>query len=538
MRSFRWLAPALLLVPFAAQAEDPPGDGYHPWAHTPKVRTLDVSEAAINPEAFITAPVEQPDFWNLDAFALPEDQRVDEIPPARDPGDTLTAELPDGWVQRGNVVLPQAVADGLVQVGTGPIHAVEDIPGNKYPRKHTLFLNFNGGMLYSGKDNSAENYSTLARHAVYPTFGGGESTALSIVQAVENDVAPYGIRVIYDFRPRKLVPYTMEMVGGSWMDTNIDSPAGGVAPGADCGALGQRHVVYTFSNGGSVTGAANTISQEAGHAWGLDHTFNCGSVMSYCGGGDGSFQNSCDGLCESQCQGPNSAGCQLTHEMFCGEGSLQQNDHLEMQWIFGGNEPDMEPPTVEIVNPPGDIDVEAGASVNMRAMVDDNYGGFGWRFVVTKDGETIYDEPDYDRDVDEDYLAALNLVNLEPGVYTVLVEAEDQFEQIASDMVTVNVGMGSASGGETDGGGSGTDGSASGSASASGGSAEGGLESDGGDEESDGGSDTDTTFPEDNLVDNKGCGCAAGSGGGPASVLGLLLVGLGAHLRRRRTRTA
>jgi MYXO-CTERM domain-containing protein len=316
------------------------------------------------------------------------------------------------------------------------------------------------------------------------------------------------------------------MIGGNWTDTNIDSAAGGVAPGADCGALGQRHVVYTFSNGGSTVLAANTASQEAGHAWGLDHTFNCSSVMSYCGGGDGSFQNACDGLCESQCQGPNSAGCRLTHEMFCGEGNDQQNDHLEMQWIFGGNEPDMEPPTAILVEPAEEeIEVDSGGNVNIRAEVDDNYGGFGWKFVVTKDGDTVHDEPDYDRDVDENYRAALNLVGLEPGVYTVTIEVEDQFEHVASDMVTIYVGgaMPDDTGDSAEGGESG--------------GADTGMLEDGGDEddEDDEGED-DTGIPEDNRVDNSGCGCTSvgvgGSQGVPTALLLLLAV-----VGRRRKRT-
>ena len=43
----------------------------------------------------------------------------------------------------------------------------------------------------------------------------------------------YGINVVYLERPNKTVPYTMEMIGGDWTDTNIDSPAGGVAPGGE-----------------------------------------------------------------------------------------------------------------------------------------------------------------------------------------------------------------------------------------------------------------------------------------------------------------
>ena len=61
------------------------------------------------------------------------------------------------------------------------------------------------------------------------TYEGGEQKALSIIQYVQEDVAQYGIVVTYMTRPNKTVPYTMEMVGGQWTDTNSDSAAGGVA---------------------------------------------------------------------------------------------------------------------------------------------------------------------------------------------------------------------------------------------------------------------------------------------------------------------
>ena len=513
---------ALASDPFAEAREE-----YHPWVHYPSVRTVDLSGEGQADGSYVAEPVEQPDFHGLDEHKL-SDGELQAPPPAQRSADD-TAQLPDGWVQRGSVVLPHDVAGGGEEVGTGPIFAVEDIPGNKYPRKHSLFLNFSGGMLYTGSDNSAENRSTLAKQGVYPVFGGGESVALSIIQAVEADFAPFGIRILYEARPRKVVPYTMEMVGGSWSDTTIDSPAGGVAPGADCGALGQRHVVYTFSNGGSVLGAAATIAQEAGHAYGLDHTFDCTSVMSYCGGGDKAFQPGCADLCEAACQGANSAGCRLTHEMFCGEGNDQQDDAAEMAWIFGGNEPDMEPPTVDIQSPVDGEQLAAGSDVQLRAVVDDNYGGFGWKFVITHDGEVVYDQPDYDRDVDDEFRAALNLTALEEGVWTFTVEAEDQYEHVTSQTVTVTVGdavgsdsVGSDSDTESDGGSSGG-GSDSKSATT-------------GDDDSDAGTDGIDSGTDSNgggsATDGGGCSVGGSSG----TFTPLFLLALVGFARRRGTR--
>ena len=244
-------------------------------------------------------------------------------------------------------------------------------------------MNFTGGLIhetFSGNDNSAEDISVLGIEQVYPTYTGGEQRAIAAAEAAQADLAAHGVRVAYLERPPQMLPYTMAMIGGTWEDTNIDGPAGGVAPTADCGALNQRHIVYVFASGGqSATSVANVTSQEAGHAWGLDHTLNCDSVMSYCGGlGDQFFSDTCDTLCEIQCQGPNTIGCRLAHEEICGEGSDAQNEMEELTYLFGGNEPDMEPPVVQIDEPEDGAEFPDGADVDLRAFIEDDYGGMGW----------------------------------------------------------------------------------------------------------------------------------------------------------------
>lgn len=499
----------LALSPVDARAEGPT-PGYHPYAgeHVGPIQ-LDARDLVEHPERYTTGrlPQQQPDFHALDDFAAAPGSSAD--------GSATPGRLPEGWVQYGGVVMPEPVANGEMVVDPDVIFGEQVIPGNEYPRKHTLFLNFNGGMLYSGADNSAEDKSTLARQGVYPTYEGGEQKALSIIQNVQEDVANFGIVITYAERPNKTVPYTMEMVGGSWTDTNIDSPAGGVAPGADCGALGQRHVVYTFASGGtSATQAANTASQEAGHAWGLDHTLNCGSVMSYCGSGDGVFSDVCDSFCETQCQGPGSIGCRLTHEEFCGVDSERQNEQAELGWLFGGNEPDMEAPVVDIISPEDGAELDEGAEVDIRSIISDNYGGYGWYYYITQNGDVVADFVDYDRQVDLDYRPALNLAGLTAGEWVITVGAEDHFGHITEDTVTIYVGGAAAGTGGSD-------------------EAEGGSDEADGSAGSDGAMGTGVGEIPDDGIGDRGCGCQTSSNGRAGGLAGLLLLGAIARRRRR-----
>jgi hypothetical protein len=512
---------AMLVLALAALVSSAPADEfYHPYWHPPKgpltidMRTLAPVEPEPKPARI--------GVHELDRIRV--DPSLRTPPTRRDDG----VSMPAGWVQMGSGAVPADVANGLRQVDPIPPAAFEDIPGNKYPRKHTLYLNFVGADLVStlsGNDISAEDISVLALDTAYPAFNGGETLAVAVVQAVESDLAAYGVRVVYLDRPPKMLPYTMEMVGGDWTDTTLDTPAGGVAPTADCSALNQRHVVYTFADGvGSAALLANTASQEAGHAWGLDHTLNCNSVMSYCGGfSDSGFSSSCDALCEEQCQGANSIGCRLNHETFCGEGSDAQNEDLELTYLFGGNEPDLQPPTCEILMPADGEQFAVGSDAYLRVDLDDDYGGMGWQVIIAKDGETVYDEIDYFKEnIDTDFNAAFNLTALEAGTYTITARCVDHGDNTNEHEITFTVG--GAAPPEMTGG---SESTGSGPDTADTGAMTGMLE-DTGDE-----SDGDTTVGEvPRGPDEKGCGCRnSGAPGWKTLPLALLLFAA----RRRRS---
>lgn len=481
------------LIPTVAVAAD--AERFDPYA---TVRTepiyIDMQDVVANPGKYVAAPAEQPD-WS----------RIGKPQPLAAP--SAPGKLPAGWVQIGEVVQREEIALGLKEIDPQPSPAWEDIEGNQYPRKGTVYMNFLGGALLTGADNSAENKSTLAKHKhPYPSYGGSESSALALIQAVKEDMATLGVRIMYDKRPSKTVPYTMAMIGGSWTDTNLSDPAGGVAPGTDCEDRGQRNVVYAFDT------SSATVSQEVAHAWGLDHTMGSDRIMSYQSGSNKRFGDNCQPLCEEACQGPGSIGCRLIHEIYCGEGSETQNDLAELNKIFGGPEPDTEPPTVEIVSPEapdGTLMLDVGASVDVIGKIHDNYGGVGWKVTIAKDGMIMLDEVDYDR-VGHWYLA-----NLPEGTYEVTLEAEDHADHVVQDKLTIFVGAPApdpTTGADTSGSGGETD---TGSDSA--------------------GSDSATSGPGETGKDG-GCECSARGQGG-LGALGLPLLGLlWAHRARRRRR--
>lgn len=491
---------AALFAPAIAFAADD-DERYDPYAKMPQGRhEFDMRDLLAAPDQFVAEPVEQPDFSKL---GRPLAARA-ELPPG---------QLPEGWVQLGEVVQRREIAEGRKQIDPKPLPAWEDIEGNQYPRKGTVFLNFNGGVLKSGDDNSAENKSMLARHNhMYPVYSFSEQTALGLIQAVAQDLATLGVRVMYDKRPSKTVPYTMAMVGGSWTDTNIGDPAGGVAPGTDCEDRDQRNVVYAFDN------SSATVSQEIAHAWGLDHTLGSDRIMSYQAGLNKHFGDNCQALCEEQCQGPGSIGCRLIHEVYCGEGSEQQNDLAELAKIFGGTEPDMEPPSVEIAEPAEPmIELEPGTDIEVKAKIQDNYGGVGWKLMVKKDGELVFDQVDYDR------LGAWFFAKLGEGTYEVVLEAEDHADHVVQDKLTIIVKKKDSGGTSTSGGGCEDDPTGGGCTSSTGtsGSGEEGGESSGG-----------TSLGETPVPDD--CDCRQ-DGGSPLAALGSLVgLWLAGRARRRR----
>jgi hypothetical protein len=459
----------------------------------------------------------------------------------------VRASLPEDLVQVGDVILPEPVTRGAAMVHpdrlvapgalAGPeactfpdavpagIYEGDPRAGGEIPRRGTIFLNFTGGVLNGGEENSAENRSTIALSGhMFPVYTGGETKAIATAQAVMADFQFWQLRVVYEQRPRKLLPYVMVMVGGSYQDTTA-GPSGGVAP-LDCEDFGQRNVCFAFMNEQQAVAQANVISQEVGHTYGLGHTEGGDRIMGggYSGAsGDLIFGDDCMDTIAVQGQ---ASACVGVNKCHCGDPNLQ-HDRRTIGWIFAPPGPDEVPPEITLTAPADGSAFTTDDVIHVTMDVGDNFGGYGWKLVVIDDmtGETLVDQADYAR------LQAYDLKGLPEGRYRLIGEIEDQASLVTTDQVIVTVGpaAGGSGSGSASGGGATDGGATSGGASGGGGTAtDGGTGASG----ASGGSEGTDANPDATGTD-EGCGCRTADTGGAALACWLLPL-VAAGRRRRR----
>ncbi|MBL4683975.1 MAG: hypothetical protein JKY37_05255 [Nannocystaceae bacterium] len=315
------------------------------------------------------------------------------------------------------------------------------------PWRHTLFVQFQGASLTwvpsPDDENAALGRSFLAKFegTELPPYDGDAMDRAAVLEAVRAHLAGVGVRVV-DERPQPWVPYTMAVVGGQWDDTAVTSVVRGSAPNVDCERFNPRHIVFAFVGSDEPTvQQATTVSQEAGHAWGLDHVLGEGLVMSYDFAALVSgFSDGCAPLCEEACQGPGSVHCQDVHAQFCGAG--MQDSVAELMHTFGSDEPDGQPPSVEFLAPADGAVLAPGSDLEVSVVVTDNYGGVGWHFMLLRDGVEVAAQTAFDRET------LWPLATLPEGSYEVRVIAEDHADNVTTAAVFIEVGELAASTGE------------------------------------------------------------------------------------------
>jgi len=513
----------------------------NPYAPTHEPAVLDFSHGPVR-----ARPVDSGvRFEDLDAHMLAHEPTWPE-------GQPPSSTLPDGWVQQGGVVVPRAIAEGGsyappawtdkpdTSLGTveGPSAAdlclfPEMTPagiytgtfdrGSEYPRRGTIYMNYTGGPLTNGSENSAENSSTLAKsNGTYPMYGGGEAKAVAVAQAVQVDFETMAVRVVYLERPPKRLPYVMVMMGGHYSDT-ASGPAGGVAPGADCEDAGLRNICYAFGSSSGITSQSNTASQEIGHTMGLGHTFGKDRVMAFGYDTNSSidmgFGNECTKVLIAAGQ---SGYCSGINKCHCGGDGEQQHDLRSLQAIYAPPGPDLVPPTITITSPEDGATFAQGDPITVKVDPWDDFGGYGWELAVHKGDELLGEVVDYE--IAQQFV----LQGLPVGTFKLTARVQDQEDHITEHVITITVegegGVDSESGdSESSDSDTPTTSEGNDSADASSGAAD----------SEDAGSSGDTDPGVDTGED--GCSCRSNT---PAPLAMTGLLGLGLLGLRRRVRRA
>lgn len=221
----------------------------------------------------------------------------------------------DRAATRANIELPTVVA-------------AENLPFAPQPSR-VVYLNREGAVLRAGVDDATKNVSSIVRSAGQttvdiPGFTGTNSRWNSIVKCVQSKLAPFDVEIV-DRRPVDQ-DHMMVVFGGTAAvlgETSAHHHATGLAPFN--GAPIENAVVMVFSgatkNNNRTT--CETAAQEIGHAYGLDHVYDCHDLMTYrpyCG--TKSFVNR-----DVKC------GEHSTRE--CVDGSKTQNSHQVLMSILG-----------------------------------------------------------------------------------------------------------------------------------------------------------------------------------------------------------
>lgn len=460
--------------------------------------------------ASVAALAPAPESGNRTLFGSPvraaEALDDDEVARRKAAFDAMLEER--GWVRHGDEVRPGDGAGGFAQLPAPTQHA-----WSTEPHRSTIFLNFFGAELTAGTNAALDESPCVDGAMAWPGFSGSEQQALALIEVFERQMEPYGVRIAYEERPPAHLPYAMVMMGGTPQMLGLPSSVLGVSCSSDCGDFWWRDTTFAFTdninpNNASILGT--TALHEAAHAFGLAHIGDPTKIMNpFVGSADVTWADTCTPYDDST----GGINCQSTHDDFCEPGA--QNSHAELLAYFGTNSIDVEPPSVEILSPAGDVELAVGDGIEIEAEITDDHEGYGWKLVIPEVGQ---EQVAFGRET----TWALN--NLPEGTYTVRVEAIDHDRNVGFDEVKLYVGVPAPVMTDPE------------IPEDPGADPTGGSTADTGDGEDDSGGHDDATGDPGEMTgmdpSAQSCGCRTEGSGPPATAL--LLLGLVGLTRRRR----
>lgn len=325
------------------------------------------------------------------------------------------------------LVLAVSAANAAPIVNDGPLDGTymvrELVPptGVARAQSRVIYLNKNGAILRPGVNDSYKQTSSIVtQQAVIAPWQVTDAKWRSTVACMQQMWAKFDVTVT-ETDPKDS-PHIEALFGGSPSDINRASNIAGIAPFAiDCGVI-ENAIVFTFTDNlpADPELVCEIMSQEIGHAYGLDHELLAADPMSYLPyAGRRSFQDT-------------PAACGEKTERQCGLGSTacraQQNSQQILLARLGAAGSDGTAPTLVIMSPATHELVAPGFTVQTRA--DDDVGITSVALYV--DGMKVDELTSGPFDFATD-------PTLAPGVHTVMVEARDANENITVRELEVTV---------------------------------------------------------------------------------------------------
>ncbi|MCH9679833.1 MAG: hypothetical protein K0V04_00240 [Deltaproteobacteria bacterium] len=235
----------------------------------------------------------------------------------------------------------------------------------------TLFVNFDGVELGScNPSDSKRDCHWYNNDEPIPPFSGSLQTRVSVLQAMRRDAADYGVRITGQ-RPPSSEDYTMVIYGG----VEEDYGALGSAPSGDCDDQLPNQIAFAHVDGELntwVNGGATTALHEAAHSWGLDHIETDGAIMFPSGNNEPTtFDAACSVVVDDVNLNPGAASCPEINSALCSDANAQQGA-ATLSRLFGGPYIDMQPPTIELLEPADGQYFQAPANFEVTWEVRDD----------------------------------------------------------------------------------------------------------------------------------------------------------------------
>ena len=153
-----------------------------------------------------------------------------------------------------------------------------------------LYLNrcIGGCSVTKGGDDSRTNTSSIPKidsgdSVILEEWNNGDAVWAATVECVREVLLPYNV-VITEDDPGPNTNHHESMIGGTAANFGLDATIAGISPMAgDCSPLNNL-ISFSFANGyGDDDPYAHcwTIVHEAGHAFGLEHVYECRDAMTY-----------------------------------------------------------------------------------------------------------------------------------------------------------------------------------------------------------------------------------------------------------------